>query len=96
MEELVSGTSFTQAPWLTHRPDAMLQELHRGDYKLDNLDNRYIKHYKVNDKNAKSVSCFVTLETLHNVPNERLNKMEVPCYFLPGIPFRRIGFILHS
>ena len=94
MEELVSGTSFTQAPWLTHRPDAMLQELHRGDYKLDNLDNRYIKHYKVNDKNAKGVSCFVPLETPHNVPNERLNMMEVPCYFLPEETFLSEGLAL--
>ncbi|CAG8777442.1 18062_t:CDS:2, partial [Dentiscutata erythropus] len=59
-----------------------IEELKR-DYKLNESDNTYIKHYEINNKKAKGVSCFVPLETLHNVSSERLNNLEIPYYFLP-------------
>src|SRR5436305_671690 len=82
MDDLVKGSTFTQVSWQTHRPDAMLQELYRGDYRLDK-DRRYLKSYNAGDRNAKGVSCFVPLEVPHNVTNEKLNKTEISCYFLP-------------
>ncbi|CAG8744584.1 5590_t:CDS:2, partial [Racocetra fulgida] len=92
MEELKRGSSFTQIPWQTHRPNAILQELYGGDYKLDESDNTYIKYYEINDKKAKGVSCFVPLETPHNVPSERLNGSEIPRYFLPEGLYLPEGF----
>src|SRR4051812_17833712 len=83
MEEPARGATFTQVPWDIHRPDALLQELYSGDYKLDKTDNRYIEHYKVNDKRAKGVSCFVPLESPRNLLNEKLSKEQYSCYFLP-------------
>ncbi|RIA82482.1 hypothetical protein C1645_835308 [Glomus cerebriforme] len=82
MEDLAKGSTYTQVPWQTHCPNAMLQELYWENCRL-NKDSRYLKSYNVGDRKAKGVSCFVLLEVLHNVPNERLNKREISCYFLP-------------
>jgi len=82
MEDLVIGSTFTQVPRQTHRPNAMLQELYRGDYKLEE-DGRHLISYNAGDKKAKEVSCFVPSEVPQNVPNEFHGKKETPCYFLP-------------
>ncbi|KAF0453065.1 serine/threonine protein kinase [Gigaspora margarita] len=92
--ELEKGSSFTQIPWQIYRPNAILQELYSGDYKLDESDNTYIKYYEINDKKAKGVSCFVPLETPHNVPSERLNGPEIPYYFLPEGSYLSEGLAL--
>lgn len=47
VEELVRGATFTQVPWDIHCPDALLQELFSGDYKVDKTDYRYIEYYKL-------------------------------------------------
>ncbi|CAG8558324.1 12126_t:CDS:2, partial [Funneliformis caledonium] len=62
------------------QPDAMHQELYKGDYRFDK-DGKHLKSYNADNRSAKGVSCFVSLEFPHNVPNE--SKKEIPCYFLP-------------
>ncbi|CAG8649929.1 8712_t:CDS:2, partial [Funneliformis mosseae] len=62
-----------------------------GVYRL-NKDGRHLKSYNADDRSAKGVFCFVSLEFPHNVPNE--SKKEIPRYFLPEGIFLSEGLAL--
>ncbi|CAG8558751.1 5972_t:CDS:2 [Ambispora leptoticha] len=84
MEELEKGTTFfTQVHWQIHRPNVHSLVLRSGEYKIDKMNKNYIKCFSINDKNVTGISCFVPLETPHNVPTTELSEPEIPCYFLP-------------
>ncbi|CAB4482672.1 hypothetical protein RhiirA1_473797 [Rhizophagus irregularis] len=83
IEEPEKGSTYTQVSWDVHRPNAMLQEICRLDYKLDNTRPGYLIYYNINDKNAKGVSCFVPLRRPHNTPNKSLSNENIHCYFIP-------------